>query len=128
MGVDEGVALCLDLRCGDTEKRALGIGFIEEEPVGENDKRAARRVRSTQAAGPAQLVQGGTRSVPPWLLDHRVELPDVVAGYVERPELERRCSPLARQLAVRQAPGGFGKTALLAQCCRQLREDRIPVA
>lgn len=69
-----------------------------------------------------------TRSAPPWLLDHKVKMPDVVPGYVERPELEERCSPLARQLTVLQAPGGFGKTALLAQCCRRLREDRVPVA
>ncbi len=94
----------------------------------DNDKRAAQHIKSMQATGPAHLTQGGTRSVPPWLLDHRVELPDVVAGYVERPELERRCSPLARQLTVLQAPGGFGKTALIAQCCRRLREDRVPVA
>ena len=93
-----------------------------------NNKRAARRARSTQTTGPAQLAQGGTRPVPPWLLDHRMELPDVVAGYVERPELERRCLPLARHLTVLQAPAGFGKTALLAKRCRQLREDRIPVA
>ena len=35
---------------------------------------------------------------------------------------------MARQLTVLQAPGGFGKTALLAHCCRDLREQGVPVA
>ncbi len=57
-----------------------------------------------------------------------MRVPDLVAGFVERPELEQRCSPLQRQLTVLQAPGGFGKTALLAQCCHRLREAGVPVA
>lgn len=65
---------------------------------------------------------------PSWLLVHRVELPDPLAGYVARPVLEERCAPMARQLTVLQAPGGFGKTALLAHCCRNLREQGVPVA
>ena len=27
----------------------------------------------------------------PWLLEHRVELPDPIEGYVERPELDASC-------------------------------------
>lgn len=71
---------------------------------------------------------GPSRSPAPWLLRHKVALPDPVAGYVERPELEQRCSPLTRRLTVLQAPGGFGKTALLAECCRRLQADGVCVS
>lgn len=64
----------------------------------------------------------------PWLMAHKVELPDPVLGYVERPELEAQCSPVARRLTVLHAPGGFGKTALLARCCHRLREEGVAVA
>ena len=57
----------------------------------------------------------------PWLLRHKVGLPDAIEGYVERPELEGRCALLERRLTVLHAPGGFGKTALLARACRALR-------
>ncbi len=67
-------------------------------------------------------------SATPWLLDHKVEPPDLVTGYVERRDLETRCAPMNRHLTVLQAPGGFGKTALLARCCRQLREEGNAVA
>ena len=64
----------------------------------------------------------------PWLLAHKVELPDPVLGYVERPELEAKCLPAKRRLTVLHAPGGFGKTALLARCCHRLRDDGVAVA
>ena len=63
-----------------------------------------------------------------WSMAHKVELPDPVLGYVERPELESRCSPANRRLTVLHAPGGFGKTALLARCCHRLRKEGVPVA
>ena len=63
-----------------------------------------------------------------WLMPHKVELPDPVLGYVERPELETRCSPVRRRLTVLHAPGGFGKTALLVRCCHRLRDDGVAVA
>ena len=64
----------------------------------------------------------------PWLLGHRVELPDPIEGYVGRRELEARCRPTERYLTVLHAPGGFGKTALLGHCCRVLREEGVTVA
>ena len=67
-------------------------------------------------------------STTPWLLTHKVQIPDLVAGYVDRPELEQRCAPMNRRLTLLQAPGGFGKTALLGHCCHRLREDGTPVA
>ena len=54
------------------------------------------------------------------LLRHRVEPPGPVAGYLARPELERRCLALDEPVLVR-APGGFGKTTLLAHCARRRR-------
>ena len=69
-----------------------------------------------------------TRARLPWLLSYKVELPGPTNGYVERPELDKRCPAMERRLTVLQAPGGFGKTALLAHRCRRLREDGVLVA
>ena len=63
-----------------------------------------------------------------WLLAHKVELPDPVLGYLERPAVQARCRPTQRRLTVLHAPGGFGKTALLARCCQELREQGVAVA
>ena len=76
------------------------------------------------AAGAAQAVAAHA----PWLLRHKVELPDAVEGYVERPEVEGRCALTEHRLTVLHAPGGFGKTALLARRCRALRERGMVVA
>ncbi len=76
---------------------------------------------------PAEAVEPVPEEVP-WLLRHKVGLPDPVEGYVERPELEERCALLDRRLTVLHAAGGFGKTALLARCCRALSEQGIAVA
>ena len=64
----------------------------------------------------------------PWLLRHKVELPDAIEGYVERLGMEERCALTNRRLTVLHAPGGFGKTALLARRCRELRELGVAVA
>ena len=65
---------------------------------------------------------------PPWLLRQRITLPDRVAGYVYRDELMDRSMPTQRRLTVLKASGGFGKTTLLAECCRSLRNEGVPVA
>lgn len=64
----------------------------------------------------------------PWLLRHRVELPDPIKGWVRRSDVEGRCVLTDRRLTVLHAPGGFGKTALLARCCRTLRSQGLAVA
>lgn len=64
----------------------------------------------------------------PWLLRHKVEMPSPIEGYVARPEVEKRCVLTERRLTVLHAPGGFGKTALLARCCRVVRERGAAVA
>ena len=64
----------------------------------------------------------------PWLLQHKVSLPDPIEGWLEREELEEQCALTERRLTVLHAPGGFGKTALLGHRCRALREQGVVVA
>ena len=77
---------------------------------------------------PSRSPRQGTPADAPWLLRHKVELPDPVAGYVNRPTLQKRCSAMANRITLLQAPGGFGKTALLARCCHLLRAKGVAVA
>ena len=87
--------------------------------------------RSSNGEDERRVSPPGAEPVPPgvpWLLAHKVELPDPIEGYVERPELEARCALTERRLTVLHAPGGFGKTALLGRCCRALRERGVAVA
>ena len=55
-------------------------------------------------------------------------MPKQVAGHLDRTELVKRVMPTRRRLTVLQAPGGFGKTTLLAECCRRLRDEQVRVA
>ncbi|MXW01167.1 MAG: AAA family ATPase [Holophagales bacterium] len=64
----------------------------------------------------------------PWLLRQKVTIPDQVAGLLRRPELEERALPTHRKLTVLRASGGFGKTTLMAECCRRLRRDGVATA
>ncbi len=70
---------------------------------------------------------GDGRSLP-WLLGQKVAVPDRVAGYLERAALVELAMPTRRRLTVLQAPAGFGKTILLAECCRRLRDDGVRTA
>jgi len=63
-----------------------------------------------------------------WLLRQKITIPDPIEGYAHRPELVDRAMPLNRRLTVLKAPGGFGKTVLLAECCRRLRREGVAVA
>ena len=55
-------------------------------------------------------------------------LPDPVEGFVERFALALRCDLLKWRVTAVSAPGGFGKTTLLAEACRQLRKRGQVVA
>ena len=79
-------------------------------------------LRSDQAQAPEP------GSDAPWLLRHKLELPDSIKGYVRRPEVEGLCALTDHRLTVLHAPGGFGKTALLARRCRALRDRGLAVA
>ena len=63
-----------------------------------------------------------------WLLRRKTTIPDQAPEFLHRPRLLSRAMPTARKVTVLKAPGGFGKTALLAECCSRLREDRVPAA
>ena len=64
----------------------------------------------------------------PWLLLQKVAIPDPVRGYVDRPELVARANPTQRRLTILNATGGFGKTTLMAECCRRLRQEGVATA
>ena len=64
----------------------------------------------------------------PWLLVQKITVPDRVAGYVHRAELVDRAMPTHRRMTVLKASAGFGKTTLLAECCRKLRREGVAVA
>ena len=64
----------------------------------------------------------------PWLLRQKITVPDRTAAHVHRAELVRRAMPTRRKLTVLTASAGFGKTTLLAECCRRLRRDGVPTA
>lgn len=56
------------------------------------------------------------------LVRHRVELPTPVEACIHRESLLRRLDPAERRITVLNAPGGFGKTTLLADACRRIRK------
>ena len=65
----------------------------------------------------------------PWLLRHKVGLPDAIEGYVERPELEGRCALLEHRLTVLHAPRAPPRrpvegTRRVARGARALLQDR----
>ena len=63
-----------------------------------------------------------------WLLRQKVTIPGRTPGYMDRPGLVKRAMPTGNRLTVIAAPGGFGKTTLLAECCRRLVESGVVTA
>ena len=90
---------------------------VDDIPAG-----VARAVRGTEGAPAA------AHGAPPWLLRQRVTVPDRPAGFHVRPGLAARCVPSERRVTLLLAPAGFGKTTLLAACCRDARDRGVPVA
>ena len=80
-----------------------------------------RPANGRRAAGEAPPDAG-------WLLGHRVAIPEPPADYCDRPELTGRCAPTGRRTTLLVAPGGFGKTTVLAATCRRAAADGVPVA
>ena len=80
--------------------------------------------KAPRGAGAVSVVERAF----PWLLRQKITVPDRVPGYVHRAELVSRVMPTRRRLTVLNAAGGFGKTTLLAHCCRMLREDGVATA
>ena len=77
----------------------------------------------TEGGGPAAAEQP-----PPWLLQQKISVPERAAGYFHRGRLVELTLPTQRCATVLMAPGGFGKTTLLAECCRRLARDGVPTA
>ena len=67
-------------------------------------------------------------ALPRWMLRHRLSIPARSNGYYHRPELAARCMPSKGSVTMLVAPGGFGKTTLLAACCREEKQSGIPVS
>ena len=89
------------------------------------------RVRyGNEASRPARETHDSLVAEPPlpWLLRQKVTIPDPVVGYLHRSELVERAMPTRNRVTVLKAPAGFGKTTLLAECCRRLAHDGIPTA
>ena len=63
-----------------------------------------------------------------WLLRQKVMLPDPVEGFVERTSPGAHCDPMKWRVTAIHAPGGFGKTTLLAEACRRSRKHGTVVA
>ena len=83
----------------------------------------------SRKAGAGKTAGGVAAGKPaPWMLRQKVTIPERAAGYLHRPELVERAMPTLRRVTVLKAPGGFGKTTLLAECCRGLRRDGVPTA
>lgn len=59
--------------------------------------------------------------------EEKTVIPDAPPGALERTGLAERLDPALRRITVFVGPGGFGKTTLLADCCRRaaLRGDRV---
>ena len=91
----------------------------------------ARPVAGARRAPMTDVLLGGPsddrRSVPR-LLPGKATIPERAAGHLHRAALLDRAMPTGRRLTVLKAPGGFGKTTLLAESCRRLRDDGVPVA
>ena len=79
------------------------------------------------AASDRTVGMAGDRGLP-WLLSTKVAVPDRVPHYFERPQLLARARPTQRRLTVLRAPGGFGKTTVLAESCRRLAAEGVPTA
>ena len=78
---------------------------------------------NTEGGGPAAAEQA-----LPWLLQQKISVPERAEGYFHRAALVELTLPTQRCVTVLMAPGGFGKTTLLAECCRRLAGDGVPTA
>ncbi len=91
----------------------------------ECDWKSVRGARERPGGEAARVASYGGL---PWLLAARVVVPERVPDYLDRAALVQRALPTRRRLTVLRAPGGFGKTTVLAECCRLLAADGVLAA
>ena len=86
--------------------------------------------RESDARPSREEIRGELDAEPrlSWLLRRKVTVPERTAGYMDRAGLVERTMPTRSRLTVLLAPGGFGKTTVLAECCRYLSERGIVTA
>ena len=87
--------------------------------------------RATHTGHPGSatdFTESAMPDAPRWLLRQRVTVPERAPGFFERPALAERAAPTAHPLTLFLAPAGFGKTTLLAECCRAAADRGIPSA
>ena len=80
------------------------------------------------ADGAREGMDRAEELLPDWLSRHRVSIPEPPVRHLLRPNLLKRCMPTNQRVTVLLAGGGFGKTTLLAECCRELRASGVPTA
>ena len=73
-------------------------------------------------------IEQATEDRAAWLVRRRVAVPESPRDYHERDDLLARCALTSRRLTLVMAPGGFGKTTLLAACARAARATGARVA
>ena len=90
---------------------------------------------STPEQGPGNVPDPGESGsgghdagAPAWLMKRGVTIPEPPTRHVPRPSLTERCMPTRQRLTVLLAGGGFGKTTVLAACCREMRQRGIATA
>ena len=76
----------------------------------------------------ATTDDAGGLLAPSWLLRHRVTVPQLTHRYCERVKLRGRCDLTRPRVTLMMAPAGFGKTTLLAACCRDAVGRGVPTA
>ena len=91
-----------------------------------NDRDNTTRKSPVRGMDGPQL--GEVAAIPSWLSTAKATVPDRVAGYLDRPELLERMLPTRRRATLLVAPGGFGKTVLMSESCRNLRDAGVLTA
>ena len=92
------------------------------------DDRDDNTTRTDLAGGRIGGEPAGPAAVLPWLSTAKASVPDRVVGYLDRLALLERVLPTRRRATVLVAPGGFGKTVLMSESCRELRDAGVMAA